>query len=138
MFAESADSEIVIPEGLYPINSSLTPGSVLASTGVNEDNSVSPSLYALCDADGYLQVPLYFLVDGTVEVTKNEHGDLRLEVNALNSYDVPVHIVFDAHSTDVEDVEHTQTNTNKVLRDGRLIINHGGKEYSILGIEINN
>ena len=138
MFAESADSEIVIPEGMYPINSSLTPGSVLASTGVNEDNSVSPSLYALCDADGYLQVPLYFLVDGTVEVTKNEHGDLHLEVNALNSYDVPVHIVYDAQSTDVEDVVHTQTSSNKVLRDGRLIINHQGKEYSILGVEINN
>ena len=138
MFAESADSEIVIPEGVYPINSSLTPGSVLASTGVNEDNSVSPSLYALYDTDGYLQVPLYFFVDGTVEVTKNKHGDLHLEVNALNSYDVPVHIVYDAQSTDVEDIVQTQTNTNKVLRDGRLIINHGGKEYTILGVEINN
>ena len=37
-----------------------------------------------------------------------------------------------------KDVVQTQTNTNKVLRDGRLIINHGGKEYTLLGVEINN
>ena len=134
-FANQVDSEVIIPQGVYPINHSLVAGTVLSSTGANEDNTVSPSLYASL-TDGYLDA-LYFLVDGTVKVEKVD-GKLRLEVEAVNSYDVPVHIVYDAHSTDVEDVEHTQTNTNKVLRDGRLIINHSGKEYSILGVEINN
>ena len=134
-FANQVDSEVTIPQGVYPINHSLVAGTVLSSTGANEDNSVSPSLYASL-TDGYLDA-LYFLVDGTVKVEKVD-GKLRLEVEAVNSYDVPVHIVYDAQSTDVEDVVQTQTNTNKVLRDGRLIINHGGKEYSILGVEINN
>ena len=134
-FANQVDSEVTIPQGVYPINHSLVAGTVLASTGANEDNTVSPSLYASL-TDGYLDA-LYFLVDGTVKVEKVD-GKLRLEVEAVNSYDVPVHIVYDAQSTDVEDVVHTQTNTNKVLRDGRLIINHGGKEYTILGVEINN
>ena len=134
-FANQVDSEVIIPQGVYPINHSLMAGTVLSSTGANEDNTVSPSLYASL-TDGYLDA-LYFLVDGTVKVEKVD-GKLRLEVEAVNSYDVPVHIVYDAQSTDVEDVEHTQTNTNKVLRDGHLIINHGGKEYTILGAEINN
>ena len=134
-FANQVDSEVIIPQGVYPINHSLVAGTVLSSTGANEDNTVSPSLYASL-TDGYLDA-LYFLVDGTVKVEKVD-GKLRLEVEAVNSYDVPVHIVYDAQSTDVEDVEHTQTNTNKVLRDGHLIINHGGKEYTILGAEINN
>lgn len=134
-FANQVDSEVVIPQGVYPINHSLVAGTVLSSTGANEDNTVSPSLYASL-TDGYLDA-LYFLVDGTVKVEKVD-GKLRLEVEAVNSYDVPVHIVYDAQSTDVEDVVHTQTSSNKVLRDGRLIINHGGKEYSILGVEINN
>ena len=134
-FANQVDSEVIIPQGVYPINHSLVAGTVLSSTGANEDNTVSPSLYASL-TDGYLDA-LYFLVDGTVKVEKVD-GKLRLEVEAVNSYDVPVHIVYDAQSTDVEDVVHTQTNTNKMLRDGRLIINHGGKEYSILGVEINN
>jgi hypothetical protein len=135
LFADQVDNEITIPSGVYPINHSLVAGTVLASTGANEDNTVAPSLYATL-TDGYLDY-LYFMVDGTVTV-ENVGGQLKLEVNAVNSYDVPVHIVYDAQSTDVEDVVHTQTNTNKVLRDGRLIINHGGKEYSILGVEINN
>ncbi len=134
-FANQVDSVVTIPQGVYPINHSLVAGTVLSSRGANEDNTVSPSLYASL-TDGYLD-QLYFLVDGTVKVEKVD-GKLRLEVKAVNSYDVPVHIVYDAQFTDVEDVEHTQTSTNKVLRDGRLIINHGGKEYSILGVEINN
>ena len=134
-FANQVDSEVIIPQGVYPINHSLMAGTVLSSTGANEDNTVSPSLYASL-TDGYLDA-LYFLVDGTVKVEKVD-GKLRLEVEAVNSYDVPVHIVYDAQSTDVENVEHTQTSSNKVLRDGRLIINHGGKEYTILGAEINN
>lgn len=134
-FANQVDSEVIIPQGVYPINHSLMAGTVLSSTGANEGNTVSPSLYASL-TDGYLDA-LYFLVDGTVKVEKVD-GKLRLEVEAVNSYDVPVHIVYDAQSTDVEDIVQTQTNTNKVLRDGRLIINHGGKEYSILGVEINN
>ncbi|MBQ2290573.1 MAG: hypothetical protein II248_00155 [Paludibacteraceae bacterium] len=135
IFTDKVDSEITIPAGVYPINHSLVAGTVLSSTGANEDNTVSPSLYASL-TDGYLDA-LYFLVDGTVKVEKVD-GKLRLEVEAVNSYDVPVHIVYDAHSTDVENVVHTQTNTNKLLRDGRLIINHSGKEYTILGVEINN
>lgn len=134
-FANQVDSEVTIPQGVYPINHSLVAGTVLSSTGANEDNTVSPSLYASL-TDGYLDA-LYFLVDGTVKVEKVD-GKLRLEVEAVNSYDVPVHIVYDAQSTDVEAVEHIQTKTNKVLRDGHLIINHGGKEYTIFGIEINN
>ena len=134
-FVNQVDGDLTIPQGVYPINHSLMLGTVLSSTGANEDNTVSPSLYASL-TDGYLD-QLYFLVDGTVTVEKVD-GQLRLEVKAMNSYDVPVHIVYDAQFTDVEDVEHTQTSTNKVLRDGHLIINHGGKEYTILGVEINN
>ena len=134
-FVNQVDGDLTIPQGVYPINHSLMPGTVLSSTGANEDNTVSPSLYASL-TDGYLD-QLYFLVDGTVTVEKVD-GQLRLEVKAVNSYDVPVHIVYDAQFTDVEDVEHAQTSTNKVLRDGHLIINHGGKEYTILGVEINN
>jgi hypothetical protein len=113
----------------------LQTGTVLASTGANEDNTVAPSLYASL-MDGYLD-QLYFFVDGTVTVEK-VNGKIRLEVNAVNSYDVPVHVVYDAQSTDIKDIEQTSTDINKVIRNGHLIINHQGKEYSILGVEINN
>jgi hypothetical protein len=135
IFANNIDREITIPAGEYPINHSLHTGTVLASTGANEDNTVAPSLYASL-MDGYLD-QLYFFVDGTVTVEK-VNGKIRLEVKAVNSYDIPVHVVYDAQSTDIKDIEQTSTDINKVIRNGHLIINHQGKEYSILGVEINN
>ena len=135
LFADEADSEVIIPSGVYPINSSLKAGTVLASTGANEDNTVSPSLYSTL-TDGYLD-QLFFLVDGAVTVDKVD-GHLRLEVNAVNSYDVPVHIVYEAHSTDVENLEHSYLDASKQLHGGHIIIHHSGKKYTILGDEINN
>lgn len=132
-FAESLDSAIDIPAGVYPINSSLANGTVLASTGVNEDNSVSPSLYATL-SDGYLE-NMYFFVDGTVEV-KNVDGTLRVEVNAVNSYNVPIHIVYDADATtNVENIVET-TDTEKRIVNGQLQIIRNGKTFNAMGAKV--
>lgn len=132
IFADEIDSDITIPAGVYPINHSLLPGTVLASTGANEDNTVSPSLYASL-TDGYLD-QLYFLVDGIVTVDKVD-GQLRLEVKALNSYDVPVHVVYDASlaGSNLENTKVVDSNLSKVLKDDQLIIIKSGVKYNILG-----
>ena len=101
-FYDEADAETVIPEGTYTIDESYESGTVLASTGVNSQGSVSFSFYANLNASGQLVTPIYFLVDGTVEVTKVD-GKLKVEVNATNSNDVPIHIVYDA--TPAEEIE---------------------------------
>ena len=133
-FANEADKQVTIPAGVYPINRSLMAGSVLASTGANEDNTVSPSIYATL-TDGYLD-ELYFMVDGEVMV-ENKDGHLRVEVNAVNSYGVPVHIVYDGTpvNTAVENA-HSQslmTHSHKMLRNGRLLIMRHGAIYDITG-----
>ena len=94
-FYDAADPETVIPADTYTIDDSYTPGTVLASTGVNNQGQVSLSFYANLDEEGYLVTPIYFLVSGTVEVTKVD-GQLKVEVNAVNSNNVPIHIVYDA------------------------------------------
>ena len=136
-FANEADKQVTIPAGVYPINRSLMAGSVLASTGANEDNTVSPSIYATL-TDGYLD-ELYFMVDGEVMV-ENKDGHLRVEVNAVNSYGVPVHIVYDGTpvNTVVENT-HSQspmTHSHKMLRNGRLLIMKNGAIYDITGATI--
>lgn len=133
-FANEADKAVTIPAGVYPINRSLMAGSVLASTGANEDNTVSPSIYATL-TDGYLD-ELYFMVDGEVMV-ENKNGHLHVEVNAVNSYGVPVHIVYDGTpvNTAVENT-HSQlpmTHSHKMLRNGRLLIMRNGAIYDITG-----
>ena len=109
-FYDAADPETVIPVGTYTIDDSYTSGTVLASSGVNNQGQVSLSFYANLDEEGYLVTPIYFLVDGTVEVT-NVDGYLKVEVNATNSNDVPIHIVYDATpAPEYEVMELTMTN----------------------------
>ena len=134
-FANEADKAVTIPAGVYPINRSLMAGSVLASTGANEDNTVSPSIYATL-TDGYLD-ELYFMVDGEVMV-ENKDGYLRVEVNAVNSYGVPVHIVYDGTpvNTAVENTQSPMTHSHKMLRNGRLLIMRNGAIYDITGAPV--
>jgi hypothetical protein len=132
-FADKVDSEVTIPQGVYPINHSLMLGTVLSSTGANEDNTVSPSLYSTLK-DGYLD-QLYFLVDGIVTVEKVD-GQLRLEVKAVNSYDVPVHVVYDASATAVENTVVENNNVRKVIKDNQLLIIKESVKYNVLGCEV--
>jgi hypothetical protein len=76
---------------------------------------------------------LWLLVDGTVEVTKTEDGKPYLEVNAVNSYGVEVHIVYDGTATGVTDIHKPVNDTRKVLRDGLLLIIREGKTFNVVG-----
>ena len=134
-YADEADEDIIIPEGIYPINYSNDYGTVQANPGV-QGNGVMPSFYAELLEDGSLIVPIWLLVDGTVEVRKDEDGNPHLEVNAFNSYGVPVHITYDGSFTSgVEDVT-TETTTSKRLENGQLLIHRNGKTYNVLGAPI--
>ena len=86
------DENTVIPVGTYEINGTQQTGTVLASTGLTSTNSVTYSFYSTVNAQGQLTTPIYFLVGGNVEVSV-EGDKLKMEVNAVNSYDVPVHVV---------------------------------------------
>ena len=134
-YAEEADEDIIIPEGIYPINYSEEYGTVQANPGV-QGNGVMPSFYAELLEDGSLIVPIWLLVDGTVEVRKDEDGNPHLEVNAFNSYGVPVHITYDGSFT--SGVEHvtTETTASKRLENGQLLIHRNGKIYNVLGAPI--
>ena len=92
-FVEATDDEITIPAGVYPINDSGEYGTVYASPGVM-DGSIYPSFYGVLSPNGGISVPCYFMVGGQV-VVENVNGALKLTIDALNSYDVPAHIVYE-------------------------------------------
>ena len=125
--AEEADDEIIIPEGIYSIDDSDDYGSVITS-----DGSLGKSFYATHDGEYFTS--LYFLVSGTVEV-RNNNGHLYMEINALNSYDIPVHIIYDeaGGQTAVENPTVDATGTKKIVQDGHLLIQRNGSTYNILG-----
>mgnify|MGYP006988411199 CR=1 FL=1 len=132
-----ADAENVIALGTYPINSTGFDGTVLASTGMDWEGNVMPSYYAGY-MEGWLLEPFYFFVSGEVVVYKNEAGELALEINALNSCDIPVHIVYDGTpiNTAVENTQSPMTRSQKLLRNGHLIIKNAGAEYNAQGMKL--
>ena len=135
-FVEEADEDIIVPAGVYPINSSEKPGTVYANPGV-QGNGVFPSYYAQLLGED-LVIPLWLLVDGTVEVAKTEEGYPSLEVNAVNSYGVEVHIVYDGTPLEagVKDIPMSDVDTRKVMRDGQLLIIRQNQTFNILGVSL--
>jgi hypothetical protein len=130
-----SDPETIIPEGTHEINSTWFDGTVLASTGMEWDGSVVPSYYARY-VDGWVAEPFYFFQTGTVEVTKNADGKLSFEINALNSCNIPVHIVYNAAASGVENINVNVAGTKKQMIDGQLIIIRDGKAYNAVGTQV--
>lgn len=89
-------------------------------------------------SDGYLQAPIWLITNGTVEVSKTIDNKLHLEVDATTPEGFPVHVVYNGSNIPnaVENTTIPALLTQKIIRNGTLIIVHKGKEYSIMGIEI--
>jgi hypothetical protein len=128
----AADPTTTIPVGTYTVSDSQAPGTVLASSGVSSTGGIGYSFYGTFDAEGYIEAPIYFLVDGTVEV-KHVDGKLAVEVNGLNSNGVAVHVVYGATDTAVEDVTSVGGDITKSLENGQLVIIKNGVKYNATG-----
>ena len=128
-YVEYIDDEIVIPEGEYTIDDYGDYWSVIKG-----DGSLGKSFYATHDGEYFTS--LYFLVDGTVLISKKD-GKLHMEMHALNSYDVPVHIVYDpTATTGLSNSLSPIANSQKLLRHGHLLIEREGKRYNVQGIQM--
>lgn len=132
-FADTADTDIVIPEGIYPIDATGATGTVYANPGI-QNNEVYPSFYAEI-VDGYLQVPLWTITQGTVTVSKTEDNQLYFEVNATNDYQTPIHIIYNGGKTitSIEDTNTLLMRPSKYIKNGQLIIRHNDFEYNATG-----
>jgi hypothetical protein len=125
-YVEYVDDEILIPEGEYSIDDSDDYWSVIKG-----DGSLGKSFYATHDGEYFTS--LYFLVDGNVVVSK-KNGKLYFELNAVNSYDVPVHIIYDGSGTTaIDNPTIDAVGIKKILQDGHLLIQRNGTTYNILG-----
>ena len=131
--ADAMDPTIGVPAGVYPINPSFDSGTVLACKGILPDGPAQ-SYFCGLDAEGYFdQFQLYCLVDGTVTV-ENVGGKLKVEVDAVNSYDVPVTLHYvAAGTTAVENVNKDNTQVAKRLVNGQLLIIRNGETYNATG-----
>lgn len=135
-FAEEADADIVVPAGVYTIDDSMDYGTVYASEGYDAYyGTVSPSLYAKYTSDGYISIPLWFMVGGTVTVEKVD-GKMKMTIDAVNSYDQPIKITYDGTITGVENINVNVEGIRKQIVDGQLVIIREGKAYNALGAQV--
>ena len=134
-FVPAADPEIGIPAGTYPIASTPAMNTILAAEGVNAQGQVAPSFYStLVEQGGKLYLDkLYFMVSGQAVVEKI-NGKLKMTIDAVNSYDVPIHIVYDATSVETA-IENVTVNNNasKLVENNQLFIIKDGVKYDVLG-----
>jgi len=130
-YAEVADPEIVIPEGTYYIDDSQDYFSVNASDG---SIGTYPTFYATHNGMDFTS--MYFFVNGTVDVRKKQ-GKLYMEINARNSYNVPAHIIYDGSATTgMLDTQISASDTQKVLRNGQLLIIRNGNAFNLMGARV--
>ena len=59
-----------------------------------------------------------------------------MEVNAYNSYGVPVHIIYDGRGTGLENVEGTTTTATKQFVNGQLLIKRNGEIFNATGARV--
>lgn len=125
-YVEYIDGEIVIPEGEYTIDGSSDYWSVIQG-----DGSLGKSFYSTHDGEYFTS--LYFLVGGTVKVTKKD-GKLHFEMYAVNSYDVPVHVVYAPRETGLHDIDIDVADVKKMIINDQLVIIRTGKSFNVMGV----
>lgn len=137
-FITEKDADIIIPEGVYPFENSWNVGTALASRGLGAEDGVAlPSYYVEMDEYGYgIDGRGYFLVAGQVTVEK-VNGHIVMNIDAVNSYDLPVKILYDPSITAVENVENTPSHSiHKQLINGQLLIIRNNEVYTATGVRV--
>lgn len=135
VYVDQIDPDIYIPAGTYTINSTYETGSVEASAGLlysdtYEQYYPSAAYYAVLDADGYIDY-LYYLVSGTMTVSKNADNTICVVINAVSGNGSTVNLTYGAGSSAVENVD--AASVQKFFRDGQIIIRKADRDYSVLG-----
>ena len=137
-FLDEIDTAHFLPEGDYPIDYTYQSGTVIASPGVLYTKA-QPSCFGYLDHEGYLIEPFWFFFSGNVNIQHTANG-IRMEVNALNSYDRPIHLVYEGMPVmdAIEEVNaEKDSSAKKYLQNGELRIRRAdGTIFTVLGQEI--
>lgn len=120
-------------EGTYAINATETYQSVYAGQGLNEDDEIVGSCAGNISNEGYLLVPFWYLVSGSMIVDNT--GNINL--NAVNSYGRTIHCYLSNVQVAVENsVCDKIDGATKILRNSQIFLLRDGKTYTIQGQEV--
>ncbi len=137
-FVTYSETTGIVP-GVYPINDTYAEGTVQASPGGNDLYDI-PSFIATdfvpYEEDGevnYYYSTAYYIVSGTLTVSEN--GDMKLEGKTANGS--TVNCTYKSKNADaIKNVNAEANKTTKTLRNGKLYIRKGDKEFNANGVEL--
>lgn len=115
-----------LPAGVYPINDTYAAGTVSAGS-INQ--YIYGSFAGSLDNEGYINVPLWLIVNGTVTVLENG----VIEVAATNTWGQGIYSRLGEYPQGVENTE-IKGQIRKVMEDGQIIILKDGKRFTTTGI----
>lgn len=121
-------SELVAGE--YPVSAEeMVPGTITA--GSVSGQSLSGSFAGTTDAEGYYNIPLWFIVDGVMTV----NDKAVIEVQGINSKGYKVNARLGEYGASVANTDAKAVAT-KILRNGQLIIRRNNVEYDAQGVTL--
>ena len=121
-------SELVAGE--YPVSAEEgEPGTLTAGSVSNQ--SLYGSFAGTTDAEGYYQIPLWFIVDGVMTV----NDKAVIEVQGINSKGYKVNARLGEYGASVANTDAKAAAT-KILRNGQLIIRRNNVEYDAQGVTL--
>ncbi len=117
-----------LPAGVYAIDETYAAGTVTAGS-INQ--YIYGSFAGSLDEEGYIKVPLWLIVNGTVTVLENG----VIEVAATNTWGQGIYSRLGQYPEGIENTD-AKAGAVKAIRNGQLIIIKNGAEYNAQGITL--
>lgn len=117
-----------LPTGVYPIDDTYAAGTVSAGS-INQN--IYGSFAGSLDNEGYINVPLWLIVNGTVTVLENG----VIEVAATNTWGQGIYSRLGQYPEGIENTD-AKAGAVKAIRNGQLIIIKNGAEYNAQGVTL--
>lgn len=114
--------------GVYPIASTYAAGTVTAGS-INQN--IYGSFAGNLNDEGYINVPLWLIVNGTVTVLENG----VIEVAATNTWGQGIYSRLGEYPEGIENTD-AKAGAVKAIRNGQLIIIKNGAEYNAQGASL--
>ena len=123
-----AEGVTELPAGVYDIDESYEAGTVSAGSLDASQGRIYGSFAGSLDDEGYINVPLWLLVDGTVTVLENG----VIQVNAINTWGSVIECQLGAWPEGVENT-NAAVEVSKRIVNGQLVIEKNGVKYNAVG-----
>ena len=117
-----------LPAGVYAIDETYAAGTVTAGS-INQ--YIYGSFAGSLDEEGYIKVPLWLIVNGTVTVLENG----VIEVAATNTWGQGIYSRLGQYPEGIENTD-AKAGAVKAIRNGQLIIIKNGAEYNAQGVTL--